>query len=540
MASDGVGLNLLNHPNASSSTLSAATLKEINDANVPIYMTGILVPHAICTIVIIARIVSRIWVLRKWFIDDTFILLAWLFSSALCVVYGISATTPALLGAPSDAASLQKDANPYIMRTYLGLIYYQLCLCLTKLSILAFYLRIFASRPRERRLARATVAFVLLYSLPMMLMSFLQCHPVPGQFFGRPMVCFGFPDLLISSASLHSATDAWLIAMVVPCVAALDVPRRQRVALALVLGLGVFVVAASMVRLQLSLHLHYRPAAAGVTGTLAFFVMTVLECDIALICASAPALRTLLARLIPAAGAAHTGKRKSLEEVAAAGESFDLTSLTYHGYPWATHPSTPFARSRNPSVASHLNRLRTPAPPVPALTAPRRAPPVPPTAMGFGFGGRIIAGTAPRRPKRPPTPDAWPILDDAWDAKRTSSVYSQDTSYDVFAGHEFETTEGVILKTMTLSLHSEYVARDDDPPLGGAGRGAASPNRLSPISGLSGDTFAADRSSSGTKNEKSDKGNGWGPADEIPREEQQDGDDKPEVPLRSPLREGRR
>ena len=32
--------------------------------------------------------------LRKWFVDDTLIVLAWVFSTAVCVVYSVAAETP--------------------------------------------------------------------------------------------------------------------------------------------------------------------------------------------------------------------------------------------------------------------------------------------------------------------------------------------------------------------------------------------------------------------------------------------------------------
>ncbi|TQN69585.1 hypothetical protein CSHISOI_05908 [Colletotrichum shisoi] len=501
-------------------TMPADVLREIDDNDVPFFVAGIMLPHAVCTLLILARVVSRVWVLRKWFIDDTLIILSWLFSTALCVVYGITATTPSLLGAPPDDAAddALKDVNPYIMRTYLGLIYYQLCLCLTKLSILAFYLRVFVSRQRERYLAWATVAFVLLYGTPMLLMSFLQCHPAPGRFFGQPMKCFGFPDLLISSASLHSATDAWLILMVVPCVMRLDLPRRQKVALGFVMSLGVFVIVASMIRLQLSLHLHYRPNSAAIRSTLSFFVMTVLECDTALICASAPTLRPLLARLFP--GLVNSAKKRSLE--AADGQSFDLTSLTYHGYPWSTS-STPFSRSRNASVASHMNKTRMPVPPVPALTMAQR------TATTLS-PRNWIAGTAPRTRDWHRENDGRPMSDGAWETKRSSSVYSQDSAWEGFGDDDLE-RQGVILKTMRVSLYSEYIAQT------GLDLGRTTEplkiNRMSPASGLSGDTLVADRSSSGTKN-----GSIYGAlANRVPKGED---NGKPEVPPRSPLRDSRR
>ncbi|KAK1997701.1 integral membrane protein [Colletotrichum falcatum] len=519
-------------PSSPSTTLPAAVLKEIKDARVPFYMVGIFLPHAVCTLFIFSRVVCRIWVTQKWFLDDTLIFLSWLFATALCVVYAITALTPSLLGTPSDGAFSILDANPYIMRTYLGLIYYQLCLCLTKLSILSFYLRVFACRPRERFLARAAVFFVLLYSAPMLLMSFLQCNPVPGLFFGQPMTCFDFRDLLISSASLHSATDVWLIIMVIPCVVRLDIPYRQKVALGAVMSLGIFAVVASMVRLQLSLQLHFRPNSPAVRNTLGFFVMTILECDITLICASAPTLRPLLANLISRRLSSQQ-RRRSLE--ASTEQSFDLTSLTYNGYPWAAPGSGPGAaeRSRNGSVKSHTGKTRMPTPPGRVLPMTHRAP----ATLSLE---NMIIGTAPRAAQRT---RAWPLADDGskpmlhetWDARRSSSIYSQELPWEEHGENGYEKKDA-IHKTMRLSLRSEHFVEGRDSELGKSGRRGVDPT--SPMSGLSGETWAVDRSSAGTKAGSTD----GKLTTEIPIEEQAEveADGKPKVPMRNPLRESRR
>ena len=366
-----------------------------------------------CTLFVLARMWSRLRLLGTWFPDDTLIVLAWVFSTAVCVVYSIAAVTPDIrqavvlttsIGDGGDAGGgggglIDYDAEaiqPYMLRTYLGLIFYQLCLCLTKLSILAFYLRMFYPRPLERRLAWATVAFVLAYGVPLLAMSIFQCHPAPGQFFGAPMRCFGFTPLLIASASLHTATDAWLIVMVIPCIIRLDLPPRQKLALAVVLSLSIFVIAASLTRLQLSLHANYRPAGSGVqvANTLGFFVMTILECDIALICASAPTLRPLIARLWPKMGMGEPvlrrRSRRRRRRISRFGlgsdrdddddddNSVNLTTVvSYHGYPWVERrrqqdgrsPSAPpLPRSKSGSLADVAAVGHCPpAPPAPAF-----------------------------------------------------------------------------------------------------------------------------------------------------------------------------
>jgi hypothetical protein len=435
---------------------------------------------------------SRLFLLRKWFVDDSLILAAWAFSTAVCVIYSIAARSPHILTAPDEATavSMGTDASellePYMMRTYLGLIFYQLCLCLTKLSILAFYLRMFSSRPRERFLAWGTVAFVILYGFPLLFMSIFQCHPQEGQFFSQPMACFGFAPLLISSASLHTATDAWLILMIVPCISKLDIPPRQKIALAIVLSLSIFVIAASLVRLQLSLHRHFRPGTVGVTNTLAFFVMTILECDIALICASAPTLRPLLAKLWPRM--MNESQRRRSAEIEPG--SVDLTVVSYHGYPW-TGGNTPMTQSRNGSVGNQLNKTtagaRMPAPPVPALSISHRTP------TTLSLRSMMSCMAAPRSRGRGITGDGRPMIDREEPGKvdsRRSSV-GFEGYHDQYLGYGGENTPRreslIVAENNSLGdrrwgeSQESFVLGLNDP---------LSPSRLSPVSGFSGDTYA--------------------------------------------------
>ncbi|TLD06232.1 uncharacterized protein PgNI_08916 [Pyricularia grisea] len=358
--------------------------------------------------------------------------MAWVISTGVCVVYTLAAETHNVQKAAAKTTNVHTDGNnqvgsssrdvitrQYLFRTYLGLILYQVCLCLTKFSILSFYLRMFGTwRPLERRLAWATVTFVVAFGIPLLFGSIFICHPATGTSFlvGTPETdkCFPFTPLLIASASLHTTTDAWLIVLVIPCVWRLDIAPRQKAALGVVLSLGVFVIAASLTRLQLSLHSNYMPVGGGGGGgeggkagnTLAFFVMTILECDVALICASAPTLRPLLARLWPRSGMGdplvfrrrsrlrrchyRQNRRRVLEN------SVNLTSVvSFHGYPWAAKigHTEPEVRSPSPSADGSGSKSGTkrplavgdaypprrpppdmPVPPVPALRTVHRTP----------------------------------------------------------------------------------------------------------------------------------------------------------------------
>ncbi|KAL8347276.1 hypothetical protein RB601_003214 [Gaeumannomyces tritici] len=485
-------------------------------------IAGLLVPHAVCTIFIATRAWSRLRVLHKWFLDDTLIVAAWVFSTAVCVVYTIAAELPSIaqsmvLTASRDAGPLgDEDVRPYLLRTYLGLIFYQMCLCLTKLSILSFYLRMFSSRPLERRLAWATVCLVLAFGLPLLAMSIFQCHPVTGEFFGSrgggggggggPLLCFSFTPLLIASASLHTVTDAWLIVLVVPCVWTLELPPRQRAALGVVLSLGVFVMAASLTRLQLSLHANLRPSGSGVQATdaLAFFVMTILECDVALICACAPTLRPLLARLWPRSSMGEDpAKRRTSGRTGGGGgggrrlarrrtHSANLTSIISHQgvYPWAAKSEADSASSkqRHQQNQATLQQARIPVPPAPTHSVAYRTP----TTLSLKSLMSVVSPRSRSATVTDRAEDRAVLLrdGDSMERRRRSSAgsHGHERTRADNTGKGNRNSNGAGAGEWSHSQES-FVLGMNDP---------ASPHRLSPVSGFSGPTLAdADSQSSG-------------------------------------------
>jgi hypothetical protein len=149
-------------------------------STIPGALVGILVPHIVCTLVILARTYSRLLLLRKWFLDDTLILLAWACSTAVCIIYAIGTQSQP----QSRDHHLVNTAAiaPETLRTYASLILHQLTLLATKLSILTFYHRIFSPAPREdhpdgrieKTLTRATMLFILLYGIPLLSLAIFR------------------------------------------------------------------------------------------------------------------------------------------------------------------------------------------------------------------------------------------------------------------------------------------------------------------------------------------------------------------------------
>ncbi|KAK8034553.1 hypothetical protein PG993_009548 [Apiospora rasikravindrae] len=197
----------------------------------------------------------------------------------------------------------------------------------------------FKSKAAMTALTWVTMGLIIGLALPLIAMSGLQCYPEEGQVLGRPMACIRFTPLLIISSTTHTATDAWLIIMILPTISKLGLPLRRKVAISAILSLGIFEMAASMIRLQLSLHTDFSPSAGNqASNTLAFFCTTVLECDTAIICASMPMVRPILSRIWPSV----------FPEPRRSTGSFNLTVVSFHGYPWQDHPASP----RNRHISS--------------------------------------------------------------------------------------------------------------------------------------------------------------------------------------------
>lgn len=265
--------------------------------------------------------------------------ISWIWSTGICTAYSLALHIPSLVDVAHKSPMLT-----YLLRTYLGLILYQLALCFAKLSIGSFYLRMFKSKPVMTALTWATIGLIIGLAIPLTAMSGLQCYPEEGKVLGRPMACLGFAPLIIISSSTHTATDAWLIIMILPTISKLHLPIRRKIAISAILSLGVFEMAASMIRLQLSMHKGFSPSTGTqASNTLAFFCMTVIECDTAIICASVPMARPIMSRFWPS----------MFPEPRRSTGSFNLTVVSFHGYPWQDQPASP--RNRRSSSSNNNN-----------------------------------------------------------------------------------------------------------------------------------------------------------------------------------------
>jgi hypothetical protein len=205
-------------------------------------LAGILVPEIVCSFIVIGRIYSRGVLIKNWGWDDTLIIIAWLLSLIVVTLVGVESHFG--LGHKHKDIPLTYQAIA-IKCSYFTIIIYQACLLVTKLSILFFYLRILKLR-LQRILIWCTIGFVCSYGAILIPFSALVCNPITHRFPFAPYgKCFSYYPIMTASAIIHTSTDLWLIALILPHVLKMSVSKKQKAGLVFLLTLGLFDACAS-------------------------------------------------------------------------------------------------------------------------------------------------------------------------------------------------------------------------------------------------------------------------------------------------------
>ncbi|OJD25821.1 hypothetical protein ACJ73_02808 [Blastomyces percursus] len=174
---------------------------------------------------------------------------------------------------------------------------YNASLFCTKASISLQYHRIFPGS-RIRIACYGALAFLTLYGLWVVIGSFLTCVPVK-RFWDDTVEgsCMSRDALWLSTAIAHIVTDIILLAMPMPILIRLNLPKRQRIGLVLVLALGGFVCITSGLRLESVRQV--ATSADMIQSNAAASSWSAVECNVAIICCSLPTLRPLITRIFP-------------------------------------------------------------------------------------------------------------------------------------------------------------------------------------------------------------------------------------------------
>lgn len=205
------------------------------------------------TSVLAMRIYARIWITRaRLGLDDVLILLAYCVGVALsiCVIiavekYGWNVHIWDMH--PSQGAMSRKIS-------WISMILYATTANLSKLSILAFYLRILVAKI-DKWITKTTILMVCGYYIAVIVILFAQCQPF-GYYWNMLTAsppkggkCMDEGVHMVTSAGINLFLDAVIFLIPLRSLLALKIRTQQKIHLLLLFSAGILVVVAAVMRL---------------------------------------------------------------------------------------------------------------------------------------------------------------------------------------------------------------------------------------------------------------------------------------------------
>ncbi|KAH0337336.1 hypothetical protein KCU81_g8141, partial [Aureobasidium melanogenum] len=257
-------------------------------------LTPTIITTTLATAVVILRLVVRCKFVKAVGFDD-FVIMVSLFLS--WVVLGLTVAM-VVSGFGSYVWSNPLDLHSTTAKLYLSWnVLYVVLIHVTKSSILTQYLRIFPTRTM-RRLTWLLFAALVPSVLWGVFASIFICDPVKKVW--RPMTpgkCLSTRTYWVSVTAVNIVLDFAVLALPMPVISRLKLPKKQKIGLVGVFLLGFFTCAVSVVRLVLVHNAYVRHDFTASSAEAVTWSM--VEANVGIICASLLALKPLMAYLFP-------------------------------------------------------------------------------------------------------------------------------------------------------------------------------------------------------------------------------------------------
>ncbi|KAL9622282.1 MAG: hypothetical protein Q9160_003293 [Pyrenula sp. 1 TL-2023] len=217
------------------------------DKGVPAIVTAVTFTN-VATFLIVLRCISRSFMTRNAGADDALILVSWIFS----VAFTITVCFQRRYGLGRHYGTLGYEQLVRLEQFfYASLIFYNLSLTFTKISILMLYRRLFVGGYIVYAY-RSLLVFVIAYGLWTFWGTVFTCYPIK-YFWNNPMTpenCMDRMYLWSANAAINILTDVLIFACPIPVLKTLKLPLRQRLGLIAIFAAGLFVCVMSAVRLR--------------------------------------------------------------------------------------------------------------------------------------------------------------------------------------------------------------------------------------------------------------------------------------------------
>ncbi|KAK7753459.1 hypothetical protein SLS62_004534 [Diatrype stigma] len=221
------------------------------------------------------------------------------------------------VGIPPDAIP-PHDGREGLVWNYLVQLLYNPILALVKASVLLFLGRLFGQKRGARRCIRAVGAANGAHAAAVLAAVAFQCTPARRAWdAAAPGTCVDRRAFFTASAAANVLVDLLILALPLRVLVGLRIPRRTKLALMCLFLLGFLVTITSAIRMVLLVQGLFAPQRSLDPDGNVGFATSAIETNLALVTASAPALRPLLRawfpRLLGAAAAGADGRDDRVE-----------------------------------------------------------------------------------------------------------------------------------------------------------------------------------------------------------------------------------
>ncbi|KAK4159614.1 hypothetical protein QBC43DRAFT_272187 [Cladorrhinum sp. PSN259] len=248
------------------------------------------------TLVVSLRCYCRAVILGNFGLDDALIIPAQILTIATAIAIGLEAK----YGLGRHIWTMPDEHYvPYMKSFYCSIIFYNVGVSLTKISILLQYKRIFPNTiPVLPTIIKVGLVILILWATTLCFLLPMVCMPVAA--FWDPDVkgsCLDQATIWYVMAAFNVATDFAVFTIPIPIISSLHLPIRQRAMLFVVFTIGIFPCAISIYRIR-TLH-----AAATSTDptwdNVGAATFSFLELSVGVIAICLPPLRPMLIRFMP-------------------------------------------------------------------------------------------------------------------------------------------------------------------------------------------------------------------------------------------------
>ncbi|KAJ5710004.1 hypothetical protein N7493_009596 [Penicillium malachiteum] len=264
------------------------------------------------TLTSVIRITSKIVTKQKWWWDDWLALGSW--PSAI-IVLGLLITWVRLgLGLHEDFVGVQNENDLFhgAKLFEISIVFFDICICLPKLSVLFFYARVFNISNRSFRYQLWILgALVVGWLVSACFVAIFQCDPVARVWNPEiPGKCIDQFAWYTAESATDFAIDVWILAIPIPHIWALNTSLRRRVYLLVTFCLSYIVIIIAIGRLIATIQIIPSVKKDETWRMTPYMYWAGLEGSLSIICISVPNAISL-AKALWSRGKTHRESNKS-------------------------------------------------------------------------------------------------------------------------------------------------------------------------------------------------------------------------------------